>query len=262
MKESAEIGVIGGTGVCSPNLLKNIEKVEINTPYGKPSSPLTIGTLGGRKAAFLFRHGEESHSIPPHKVNWRANIWALKELGCSRVLATCATGSLKEELKPGDMVIVDQFIDLSKGAHTFYDGGNVYHTGMAEPFCPDLRKLLAETGKRLGIPIHEKGTYIRIEGPQFSTRAASNMYKQFADIIGMTGVPEAILAREKEMCFGIVATVTDYDSWIGHSTPFEEMKKVMAQNLENTRNILRKAVPLVPEERGCHCKDALKGAEA
>lgn len=259
--DKAKIGIIGGTGVYDPKLLKDAEQVEVETPYGKPSDKVTVGTLEGREVAFLPRHGG-SHSIPPHKVNWRANIWALKELGCTRIFATCATGSLKKELKPGDMVIVDQFIDLSKDVHTFYDEGKFYHVPMAEPFCPELRELLLNIAKGRNIPVHGKGTYMRIEGPQFSTIAASNMNRQFADLIGMTGVPEAILSREQGICFAIIATITDYDSWIGKHTEFAEMKKVMAKNMQNTRDVLMEAVLKVPEKRGCSCKDALKGAKA
>lgn len=260
--ENAEIGIIGGTGVYSPDLLENPEKIKVYTPYGTTSSLITIGTLGGKRVAFLFRHGEEAHIIPPHKINFRANIWALKKLGCARVLATCACGSLKEELNPGGMVFPDQFVDWSRNIHTFYDEGKFYHVGMAEPFCPELRDLLVKTADGFGIKNHSKATYLKIDGPQFSTRAASNMYRGFADIIGMTGVPEAILCRELEMCFAIIATVTDYDSYIGKATDFSEMKGIMARNLENTKKVLEAVVPGIPEDRSCKCKDALKGAEA
>jgi len=258
----AKIGIIGGTGVYSSDLLENPEKVKVYTPYGATSSLITVGTLGGRKVAFLFRHGEEAHMIPPHRINFRANIWALKKLGCTRVLATCACGSLKEELKPGDMVFPDQFIDWSRNVHTFYDEGKFYHVGMAEPFCSELRDLLIKTADEFGIKNHTKAVYLKIDGPQFSTRAASSMYRNFADIIGMTGVPEAILSRELEMCFAIIATVTDYDSWIGKATNFSEIKEIMAKNLENTKNVLKAVIPKIQESRNCICKDSLKGAEA
>ncbi len=257
---SAEIGIIGGTGVYDPSLLENAVQVKIHTPYGATSSPITVGTFKGRKVAFIARHGL-NHTIPPHKVNWRANIYALKELGVSRILATCATGSLKEDYKPGTVVIPDQFVDFSKTVHTFYDEGKFYHVGMAEPFCSELRTLLVNEAKAMKLPLKEKGTYLRIEGPQFSTIAASNMYCQFADLIGMTGVPEAILSREKEICFAIVATITDYDCWKSSSS-FDEIKKVMATNIENTKKLLETVIPKIPKERKCICKDALKGAEA
>ena len=257
----AEIGIIGGTGVYEPELLEKAREIKVHTPYGATSDLITLGEYQGRKVAILPRHGK-SHTVPPHMINFRANIFALKKLGCQRVLATCATGSLQENLKPGHIVVPDQFVDWSRTVHSFYGTGKFYHVGMAEPFCPELRRLLIDTGKSVGATVHTQGTYLKIDGPQFSTRAASRMYRNFADIIGMTGVPEAILCREQEMCFGIVATVTDFDSWIGHSTPFEEMKVIMAGNLENTKNILKRVIPAIPEERTCRCRDALKGAEA
>lgn len=259
--EQAEIGIIGGTGVYDPALLENSKEIKMHTPFGATSGLITLGLFEGRNVAFIPRHGS-SHTIPPHRINFRANIWALKNLGCTRVLATCACGSLKEEMKAGDMVFPDQFIDFGRNVHTFYDEGKFYHVGMAEPFCHEMRNLLLKTADRLGIRHHKAGTYLKIDGPQFSTRAASKMYRNFADIIGMTGVPEAILCRELEMCFAIIATVTDYDSWIGQATDFSDMKNIMARNLENTKNVIREVVPKLPEERACQCKDALKGAEA
>ncbi|MFH1545332.1 MAG: S-methyl-5'-thioadenosine phosphorylase [archaeon] len=255
------IGLIGGTGVYDPKMLKNAEEKEIETPFGKPSDSITVGELNGRKIAFLPRHGSK-HSIPPHKINFRANIWALKELGCERVLATCACGSLKKELKPGTIVFPDQFIDWGKEVTTFYDEGKVYHVWMADPFCKEMGKELIETAKKLKLDFHEKGTYLRISGPQFSTRAASKMYSQSADLIGMTGVPEAILCREKEMCFSIIATITDYDVCLGSFTQFKDIKKTMKQNLDNTKKLIEEVVPLIPEKRECECSNSLEGAEA
>ena len=259
--ENAEIAIIGGTAVFNTGLLQNAKEVKVSTPYGSPSDSITIGTFRGRKLAILPRHGK-SHAIPPHKINFRANIYALKQLGVSRILALAAAGSLKEEYKPGDVVIPDQFIDWGKQVHTFYDEGKFYHVSMADPFCPELNKLLVSTAKSLKIPVHDKGTYLRIEGPQFSTRSASRMYRQFGDIIGMTCIPEAILAREKEICFSVIATVTDYDVWSEKPVSYEEIKAVMKRNLENTEKILENAIPKIPKERACICKDALKGAEA
>ncbi len=254
----AEVAIIGGTGVYNPTLFENVQEIKVYTPYGSTSSPIIIGEFKGVKTAFLSRHGK-NHTIPPHKINFRANIWALKELGVQSIFATCACGSLRQEFKPGDIVIPDQFIDFGKSVTTFYDEGKFYHVSFTEPFCPELRELLINAGKRLNLPLHEKGTYLKIDGPQFSTAAASNMYRQFADIIGMTGVPEAILAREKEMCFAIVATITDYDTWNNRPVVFSEIKNVMEQNLENTKKILELAIQ--SRERKCLCKDALKGAE-
>jgi len=253
--------MIGGTGVYSQDMLKGSKEIEIKTPYGKTSSPITLGSYKGKEIAFLFRHGKD-HSIPPHMINFKANIWAFKELGVRRVLATCACGSLKGNYKPGEIVIPDQFIDSGKEVHTFYDGKNFYHVSFANPFCSELRSILIDSAKRLGIKHHDKGTYIRISGPRFSTISESKMFSNFADIIGMTGVPEAILCREKEMCFGIIATITDFDVCLGKPTPFEEMKIVMAKNLGNTKKILQDVLEKIPKERKCECKDALKGAEA
>jgi len=257
----ADIAIIGGTGVYDPKLLDNAQQVKVHTPYGPTSSPLVFGDFMGRKIVFLSRHGA-NHSIPPHKINFRANIWTLKEAGVKQILATCACGSLKQECKPGDIVIADQFVDFGRNVTTFYDEGKFYHVSFTEPFCPELRKNLISASEKLGVPFHNKGIYVKIDGPQFSTAAASAMYRQFGDIIGMTGVPEAILAREKEMCFAIIATITDYDTWNSKPVVFDEIKKVMAQNLDSTKRILEEVVPRLPLERSCLCKDALKGAEA
>ncbi len=251
------VGIIGGTGVGQ--LLDNTREVKMSTPYGATSDQIVLGTLEGREVALLHRHGR-NHTIPPHMINFRANIWALKELGCERILATAAVGSLKEELKAGDIVVPDQFIDWGKQVHTFYDSGKFYHVSMADPFCRQLRDLLISKAK--GLPMHEKGTYLKIDGPQFSTRAASRMYRQFADIIGMTCVPEAILAREQGMCLACLATVTDYDVWADQPANFSEIKTVMEKNLENTKRILSDAVPGIPEERACPCGSALDNAGA
>jgi 5'-methylthioadenosine phosphorylase len=259
--EGAEIAVIGGTAIFNAALLEGRKDVRISTPYGSPSDSITLGTFKGRKLAILPRHGK-GHTIPPHRINFRANIYALRQLGVSRILALAAVGSLKEEFKAGEVVIPDQFIDWGKQAHTFYDEGKFYHVSMVDPFCPELNGLLARTARSLEIPVHDKGTYLKIDGPQFSTRAASRMYRQFADLIGMTCIPEAILAREKEMCFSVIATVTDYDVWAEKPVSYEEIRSVMKKNIENTERILESVIPQIPKERKCVCKDALKGAEA
>ncbi|MEM7815493.1 MAG: S-methyl-5'-thioadenosine phosphorylase [Candidatus Aenigmatarchaeota archaeon] len=258
--ESAEIAIIGGTAVFNKELMEGKKETRISTPYGNPSDSITIGNFSGRKIALLPRHGK-NHTIPPHRINFRANIYALKQLGVQRIIALAAVGSLKEEYRAGEVVIPDQFIDWGKQVHTFYDGGKFYHVSMADPFCPELNKLLVSIARSLKIPVHEKGTYIRIEGPQFSTRSASKMYRQFGDIIGMTCVPEAILAREREICFSVIATVTDYDVWAEKPVSCDEIKKVMSKNIQNTERILEAVIPKIPKERNCICKDALKGAE-
>jgi 5'-methylthioadenosine phosphorylase len=259
--ENAEIAIIGGTGSFNTRLLEGAKEVKVSTPYGAPSDSITVGTFRGRKLAILPRHGK-AHNIPPHRINFRANIQGLKQLGVSRIFALAAVGSLKEDYKAGEVVIPDQFIDWGKQAHTFFDEGKFYHVSMADPFCPELNKLLVSTAKSLKIPVHEKGTYVRIEGPQFSTRAASRMYRHFGDIIGMTCIPEAILAREKEICLSVIATVTDYDVWADKPVSYEEIKAVMKMNLENTEKILENVIQKIPTERKCMCKDSLKGAEA
>lgn len=254
--ENAEIGFIGGTGLYDPGMLKDASEISLNTTYGDPSDSFCIGTLNGKRVAFLARHGR-GHTIPPHELNFRANINGFEKLGVKRLVACCAVGSLKEEYKPGDIVIPDQFIDWKKTMTTFYNTGNVRHVSLADPFCSEIREALIKTCKALGIRYHDKGSYLCVEGPRFSTRAESKMFRNFAEIIGMTGVPEAILAREKEICLGILATVTDYDVWADKPVTFEEVKKTMKENNEKVKQIIKEVVNNIPEERCCICKDAL-----
>lgn len=254
------IGIIGGTGVYDPELLEDAKQIKVFTPYGPPSDLITTGFIKNKEIAFIPRHGY-NHTIPPHRINNKANIWAFKELGADRILAICATGSLKEDYKPCEIVIPDQFIDFGKNVETFYDGGKVCHVSMADPFCPELREILINIIKKLKIPLHDKGTYLRISGPQFSTRAASRMYKMFADLIGMTGVAEAILSRELGICFSIISTITDYDVWSNKPVSADEIKAVMSKNLENVRKIVESVIVQIPEQRSCCCKYSLKGAE-
>lgn len=257
----AEIGLIGGSGIYDPALFEKTRKITKNTPFGKPSADLQVGELYGRKIAFLPRHGEK-HTIPPHRVNYRANIWAMKELGVKRVISICAVGSLKEDYKPGQLVFTDQFIDLTKKRdNTFYEGEKVYHISCAEPFCPELRDLFTKKAEELKMPHHKQGTYICIEGPRFSTKAESHMFRQFADIIGMTLVPEAVLARELELCAVNVGMVTDYDVWKEHPVSAAEVHRVMTENLGHINRLLKEAIPAIPEERKCDCQHILKHAE-
>jgi 5'-methylthioadenosine phosphorylase len=260
--EKAKIAIIGGTGIYDPEQFKIIDKIDLVTPYGRPSAPLTICKISGREVVFLPRHGEK-HSLPPHKVNYKANIWALKELGVERILAPHAVGSLKEELKPGMLVFPDQFIDFTKRRdYSFYNGPKVVHISSAEPFCPDLRELLSRTSKKLNFEYAEKATYICIEGPRFSTRAESNMFRQFADIIGMTLIPEAKLARELEICYASISMVTDYDVWKERDeVSADKIIETMRKNTEKVRKLLAKVIEQVPEERNCICSRALEGAE-
>jgi len=256
----AKIGIIGGTGIYDPGMFKNVKKIRINIPYGEPSDNYHLGEFQEKKVAFLPRHGK-GHKIPPHDINHKANISGFKKLGVTRILASCATGSLKEEYKPGEIVIPDQFIDMKKTRPTFYDTGDVTHVSLADPFCPELRKILIESCKKLGIAYHDKGTYFCIEGPQFSTRAESRMFRNFAELIGMTGVPEAILAREKEICFAIIATITDYDVWAENPVNIEQVIRVMKESQDKVKDILKETIKNIPEERKCLCKDALKNAK-
>lgn len=253
-----KIGIIGGSGVYG--VFTPQKSVKVHTPYGPPSGNVEIGEINGIEVAFIPRHGK-GHYIPPHKVNYRANIHALHSLGVERVIGISAVGSLKEEYKPGDIVLVDQYIDFTKKReYTFYDGPKVVHISMADPFCPELRKIFTDVSSSLGYKTHEKGNYVCIEGPRFSTRAESRMFRQFADIIGMTLVPEVQLARELEMCYVNISTITDYDVWAEEPVTTEEVMRVMKENEEKVKRILEEGIPRIPEERNCPCKDALKGA--
>jgi 5'-methylthioadenosine phosphorylase len=256
-----EIGIIGGTGVYDPEFLSGAEEVRVGTPYGAPSDFLTVGELGGRRVAFVPRHGRR-HTIRPSDVNSRANIYALKELGVERVLAPSTVGSLREEFRPGDMVFVDQFIDRTAGREgSFYTGPQVCHVSVAEPVCPDLRKLLVEVASGLGGRFHESGTYVCIEGPRFSTRAESRLFRSWGgDVVGMTLVPECVLAREAELCYASIGMVTDYDAWKDHPVNAREVGKVMGENIEKVKKLLKEAVLKIPKTRNCECKNALKNA--
>jgi len=243
--DKPEIGVIGGTGIYK--LIENPEEIKIPTPYGDPSDYVMMENLKGAKVAFIPRHGK-NHRIPPHKINYRANIYALKTLNIERIISPCAVGSLKGDFKPGDFVLVDQFIDFTKfRANTFYDGsiqgfykifddfkpemnGRVCHVSMADGFCPELRKIAIEEGKKLNIKIHESGVYVCVEGPRFSTRAESKFFRNFADVIGMTLVPEVILAHELQICYISIAMVTDYDVWAEKPVSTDEVITCVDKN--------------------------------
>ena len=257
----AEIGIIGGTGLYDPKLLKNIQEVEVNTPYGTPSDSFTVGELSGRRVAFLARHGRR-HTIRPTDVNSRANMFAFKKLGVNRVLAVSTVGSLKEENKPGDLAFVDQFIDrTTRREQSFYTQDRVCHISVADPMCPEIRKTLLAVAKETKIKAHPTGTYVCIEGPRFSTKAESRMFQQWgADVVGMTLVPECVLAREAELCYASTAMVTDYDCWKDHPVSTEEIITTMRANVENVKKIIVDAVAKLPAECSCECKSALKDA--
>jgi len=258
---AAEIGIFGGTGIYDSGLLQNSEEVEVVTPYGKPSDTITVGEFKGRKVAFLPRHGKK-HTIPPHMINFRANIWAFKELGVKRIIAPSAVGSLREELEPTHFALPGQFIDFTKSRrHSFSEEGRVIHISVADPFCPELQRCVLDAGGQ-GITMHRDCTYVCIEGPRFSTRAESELYRTLgADIIGMTLVPECQLAREAQMCYVSVSTVTDYDVWAEKPVTAREVMETISRNAQKTKKLLAALVGRIPGERGCSCERALLEAE-
>jgi 5'-methylthioadenosine phosphorylase len=261
----AEFGVIGGTGLYDPKLLKNVQEISLDTPYGKPSDAITVGELGGKTVAFLPRHGK-LHTIRPSDINVRANMFALKRLGVKRILAASTVGSLREDYQPGDVVFADQFIDrTTRREQSFYtvSESKVCHISVAEPMCPQLHKTLIDTAKNLKIKNHPTGTYVCIEGPRFSTKAESKMYQQWgADIIGMTMVPEVVLAREAEICYANISTVTDYDCWKEHAVCVDDIVNTMKAGIENVKRIIAEVIAKTPVEYSCKCNCALTGAFA
>lgn len=256
-----KIGIIGGTGIVDSSVFRPVKEIGADTKFGKSSDRIRIIEFGGRQIAFLPRHGS-GHTIPPHMVNYRANMKALKDIGVERVIGLAAVGSLKEEIKPKDIVFPDQFIDMTKQRKlTFYDGPKVFHVSVADPFCEDLRSLAIKKSRLLELPIQDKGTYICVEGPRFSTRAESELWRIMnADIIGMTLVPEAQLARELEMCYLSISSVTDYDVWAEKPVSTKEVVETMKMNTVNVQKVLKELIPAVPEERACSCGEALKDA--
>lgn len=254
------IAIIGGSGVYDPKIFRKEREIKVKTPFGFPSAPIEIGNFSGRKVAFLARHGKK-HQFPPHKVPQRANIFALKKLGAERIIGICAVGSLKQSFKPGEIVIPDQFIDFTKKRdYTFYDKSAV-HISAAEPFCPELRKVFYAEAQKFKIPSYKTGTYFCIEGPRFSTKAESKFFRNFADIIGMTLIPEATLSRELEICYLSLAMITDYDVWQPHPVSAEEVISTMKENLEKIKSLLKTGIPKINQKRTCSCKEALKDAK-
>jgi 5'-methylthioadenosine phosphorylase len=259
----AKIGVIGGSALHSIDGLTDIEKLDIETPFGKPSDIITVGKLGGVGVAFLPRHGQ-GHRLSPTEVPYRANIYALKSLGVGHIISVSAVGSLKETLKPGDLVIPDQLIDRTRNrVSSFFDGGIVVHILFAEPFCPVLSQVLFKTAKEIDTTVHQGGTYVVMEGPAFSTRAESHLYRSWgASLIGMTALPEAKLAREAEICYATIAGVTDYDCWqeACGPTPIDAILKTQRQQTQKIREIIRLTVSRIPDKHECECATALKTA--
>jgi len=259
----ARIGVIGGTGLYNIEELSDIEEINIDTPFGKPSDSIITGKLEGIGIAFLPRHGK-GHRISPTEIPVRANIYALKSLGVEHIIAVCSAGSFKQEIKPGDLLIPDQLIDRTRNRiSTFFGNGITVHIAFAEPFCPVLSQTLYQAAKEVGAAVHLKGTYVAMEGPAFSTRAESRLYRSWgADIIGMTALPEAKLAREAEICYAIIGCVTDYDSWreTSETVTIDTIMAVQRRNIDATKKIIKLAVSRIPEQRSCECATALKTA--
>jgi len=250
-----KIAVIGGSGIDDPEILKNPQEIFVKTPFGNPSDKFIAGEIAGRDIVTFARH-KKGHVITPTKVPFRANIWALKKIGCTHILATTACGSLQEKIKPKDLIFTDQFIDFTKHRDLTYFDDKVVHTPMAEPFCPKLREILIAGAKNLKIPHHEKGTCITIEGPRFSTRAESFLFKNFgADIVNMTTVPEVILARELGICYASIAMATDYDSWKEgeESVTWEIVLKTMEHNAANVKNFLFEIISKI-NYLDCSCR--------
>ena len=266
-KAKAEIGVIGGSGIYELAELEHTDELKIYTPYGAPSDNIIIGELSGRQVAFLPRHGR-GHKIPPHNINYRANIWVFKSIGVKWIIAFSAVGSLRMDYKPGDFILPDQFIDMTKGLrpYTFFEGGVVAHVSVADPFCEQLREITREAAKSInGITLHYGGTYVCIEGPRYSTRAESRVWRDVfkADIIGMTLVPEVTLACEAELCYTAVSMVTDYDVWAEKPVTAEEVVKTMGENTEKAKKLLPEIIKRIPDkpiESKCSCCKALETA--
>lgn len=256
-----KIAIIGGTGIYNPDTFEIIEKVYPDTPYGKPSAEILIGKIAGVEVAFLHRHGT-SIPYPPSAVPYRANMWALKELGCQYIISACAVGSLQEEFVPGDLVIADQFIDFTKKREYTYFNDKIVHISIADPFCPYLNGIFADVAEDMGIRYHKGGRYMCIEGPRFSTRAESAMFRNFADIIGMTVVPECQLARELGMCYCSLATVTDYDVWKDEVVDIDMVKKTMSECLDRVLRLLENGLPKIRSDGCKECIEAAKGCGA
>ncbi|MFZ5898991.1 MAG: S-methyl-5'-thioadenosine phosphorylase [Bacillota bacterium] len=255
------IAVIGGTGVYSPDILSDVRDQTVETKYGHVT--LKVGRFKDREVAFLARHGS-GHTVPPHLVNYRANILALKKLGVQCILATAAVGSLNPAMKPGDMVFVDQFLDFTKSRpQTFFEGGEdgVVHVDLTEPYCPELRDVLARSAWTLRLLAHSGGTYACTEGPRFETPAEINMIRQLGgDLVGMTGVPEVVLAREAEICYATIAMVTNFAAGISPARlTHREVVEVMEVNAENLRKLIMYAVMAIDPERSCACRWAVSG---
>jgi 5'-methylthioadenosine phosphorylase len=263
-EQLAEIGVFGGSGFYS--LLDHREERRVNTPYGEPSDALHLGEIGGRRVAFLPRHGAR-HQYPAHVVNYRANVWAMKEVGVTRILGPCAAGSLQRSVRPGDFVVCDQFVDrTSARADTYYTGPQAVHVSTADPYCPEVGSLAVAVARELGITVHERGTVVVIQGPRFSTRAESRWFAgQGWEVINMTQYPECTLARELAICYTNVSLITDYDVGVEEdpgvgAVSADAVVRVFNENNARLRSLLHALIPQIPAVRSCPCGHALEGA--
>jgi 5'-methylthioadenosine phosphorylase len=262
-KPQANIGIIGGSGLYSMAGLSNLREVRVKTPFGDPSDALVLGTLEGKGVAFLARHGR-GHRFLPSEINFRANIYAMKQLGVERIISVSAVGSLQEDLRPGEFLVPDQFFDRTKNrASTFFGGGLVAHVAFDKPTCREVSRVLASASEHSGVKVHHRGTYVCIEGPQFSTLAEAHIHRQLRfEVIGMTNVTEAKLAREAEICYATIAMITDYDCWHPdhESVTGAQIIATLNQNADNAQRVLREAVRTMPAERNCKCGSVLQHA--
>ena len=263
MDREMSVGVIGGSGLYQIEGLTEVEELRLSTPFGEPSDAFVLGRLDDVRMVFLPRHGR-GHVIAPSQINFRANIWGLKRLGVDRILSVSAVGSMREDVAPGDFVLVDQFIDRTRHRpDSFFDQDVVAHVMFADPICDPLRRVLVETAREIGIGVHDGGTYLCMEGPQFSTRAESRLYRSWGvDVIGMTNLQEARLAREAELHYATVAMATDYDCWheAHDDVTVEAILATMGRNVENARSLIRATVGRLPAQSGCGCGQALRDA--
>ena len=257
----AEIGIFGGSGFYS--FVENAQEVRVETPFGPPSASPVVGAVAGKNVAFIPRHGAR-HELPPAQINYRANVWALKELGVRRIIGPCASGALHAELKLGEFVVCDQFVDRTSGREdTFYEGPVTTHVSAADPYCPDLRRILVETARELGIPVRDGGTVVVIQGPRFSTRAESKWFQEMGwDMINMTAYPEGYLARELELCYANISMVTDHDVGVDGAAPVshETVLRVFEENNARLRELLFAAIPKIGPQPDDVCAKALDGA--
>ena len=254
-----EFAIIGGTGVYDPAILTNTREVKVETPYGEVRP--TVGEYNGVEVVFLPRHGA-GHTVPPHRINYRANIWGLRRLGVKRILATTAVGSLNPEMRPGEMVLIDQFLDFTKGRpSTFFEGGpaGVIHVDYTEPYCPEIRGVALEAAAELGYKAHDHGVYDCTEGPRFETPAEIQMFAKLGgDLVGMTNVPEVVLAREAGICYATISMVTNYAAGIAEGVlTHEEVVALMAENNERLKQLLMRVLIAMPSERKCRCREAV-----